>query len=93
MHLLYRSTYSFAKIGVIGLGNMGLPMAANLASKGHEVFGYDLDSSRASLAAQKNVIFKSQIKDVARLADIFVTMVPNSQHSIEVCESEGGNHL
>ncbi len=28
-----------AKIGVIGLGNMGLPMAGNLVKKGHEVEG------------------------------------------------------
>ena len=31
-----------AKIGVIGLGNMGLPMAGNLVKKGHEVAGFDL---------------------------------------------------
>ena len=29
------------KIGFIGLGNMGLPMAANLASAGHDVTGFD----------------------------------------------------
>ena len=31
-----------AKIGFIGLGNMGLPMAGNLVKKGHEVTGFDL---------------------------------------------------
>ena len=35
MKLATRSYYSFAKIGFIGLGNMGFPMAINLASKGH----------------------------------------------------------
>ncbi|MEX2518683.1 MAG: NAD(P)-binding domain-containing protein, partial [Paracoccaceae bacterium] len=30
------------KIGFIGLGNMGAPMAANLAKAGHEVTGFDL---------------------------------------------------
>ncbi|NBB98638.1 MAG: NAD(P)-binding domain-containing protein, partial [Alphaproteobacteria bacterium] len=30
------------KIGFIGLGNMGAPMAANLAKAGHAVAGFDL---------------------------------------------------
>ena len=30
------------KIGFIGLGNMGGPMAANLVAAGHEVVGFDL---------------------------------------------------
>jgi 3-hydroxyisobutyrate dehydrogenase len=30
------------KIGFIGLGNMGAPMAANLVAAGHEVTGFDL---------------------------------------------------
>ena len=29
------------KIGFIGLGNMGAPMAANLAAAGHQVTGFD----------------------------------------------------
>ena len=31
-----------AKIGFIGLGNMGLPMAGNLVKAGHAVVGFDL---------------------------------------------------
>ena len=31
-----------AKIGFVGLGNMGLPMAINLVKAGHYVTGYDL---------------------------------------------------
>ena len=30
------------KVGFIGLGNMGGPMAANLVKAGHEVVGFDL---------------------------------------------------
>ena len=32
------------KIALIGLGNMGLPMAANLLKAGHEVTGFDLSA-------------------------------------------------
>ena len=31
-----------AKIGFIGLGNMGLPMAKNLTAAGHQVIGFDI---------------------------------------------------
>ena len=36
------------KIGFIGLGNMGAPMARNLAKAGHEVTGFDVNSEQAS---------------------------------------------
>ncbi|BDE57088.1 hypothetical protein REA19_01040 [Prescottella equi] len=39
------------KIGWIGLGNMGLPMAANLHSAGFELVGFDLSSAARDDAA------------------------------------------
>ncbi|MCF6445779.1 3-hydroxyisobutyrate dehydrogenase [Nereida sp. MMG025] len=60
------------KIGFIGLGNMGGPMAANLAKAGHTVAGFDVSgvtvdgvSSVASAAA------------AAAGADVVITMLPN----------------
>ena len=67
---------------------MGFPMAVNLANKGHKVFGYDVDASKAKEASQKNIIFKNKISEVAKESDIFVAMVPNSKHSIDVCEQD-----
>lgn len=37
------------KIGVVGLGNMGYSIAANLIDKGHEVYGYDINPARGKL--------------------------------------------
>ena len=48
MRLITKQIYSFSKVGFIGLGNMGMPMAINLAKSGHNVFGYDVDASKAS---------------------------------------------
>ena len=62
------------RIGFIGLGNMGGPMARNLAAAGHEVAGFDLTApmpdgvTRAATAAE-----------AARGADVVVTMLPNGQ--------------
>jgi len=60
------------KIGFIGLGNMGVPMAANLVKAGHQVTGFDLAApmpdgvAKAATAAQ-----------AALGADVVITMLPN----------------
>lgn len=60
------------KIGFIGLGNMGAPMAANLAAAGHEVTGFDLNA-----AAPDGVRMASSAADAATDAEIALTMLPN----------------
>ncbi len=60
------------KIGFIGLGNMGAPMAANLAAAGHEVAGFDLNA-----AAPDGVRMAGSAADAARDAEIVLTMLPN----------------
>jgi len=60
------------KIGFIGLGNMGAPMAANLAKAGHEVYGYD--------TADISVEGVTSVSDVSKAAtdmDAVITMLPN----------------
>jgi 3-hydroxyisobutyrate dehydrogenase len=59
-------------IGFIGLGNMGAPMAANLAKAGHEVRGYDVAGTTA-----EGVTSVSSLGDVATGADVVITMLPN----------------
>ena len=46
MNLVVKNIFSFAKVSFIGLGNMGFPMAINLAKKGHTVFAYDVDAGK-----------------------------------------------
>ncbi len=60
------------KIGFIGLGNMGAPMAANLAAAGHEVAGFDLNA-----AAPDGVRMAGSAADAATDAEIVLTMLPN----------------
>lgn len=51
--------FSFAKVGFVGLGNMGLPMAANLAKKGHQVFAYDIKPEKEVDAKMHNIVFRN----------------------------------
>lgn len=60
------------KIGFIGLGNMGAPMAANLAAAGHVVVGYDVTAP-----APNGVTQASSIADAATDCDAVLTMLPN----------------
>ncbi|MCH2163040.1 MAG: 3-hydroxyisobutyrate dehydrogenase [Marinovum sp.] len=60
------------KIGFIGLGNMGAPMAANLAGAGHDVVGFDVANSTAE--GIENV---SSSALAAEEADVVITMLPN----------------
>jgi len=46
MNLGVKNMFSFARVGFVGLGNMGLPMAINLAKAGHQVYAYDVDASK-----------------------------------------------
>ena len=60
------------KIGFIGLGNMGGPMAANLAAAGHAVAGFDL-----AAPAPAGVTMVESAAAAATHAAVVITMLPN----------------
>lgn len=62
------------KIGFIGLGNMGGPMAANLAKAGHEVTGFDMAD-----VAIEGVSMAASGAEAAAGAEVVITMLPNGQ--------------
>jgi 3-hydroxyisobutyrate dehydrogenase len=79
-----------ARIGFIGLGNMGAPMAANLLKAGHQVVGYDLNAAAlAGLTAAGGTVAASAA-EAATGADIIITMLPAGEHVREVWLHQGG---
>ncbi|MEY8843260.1 NAD(P)-dependent oxidoreductase, partial [Cribrihabitans sp. XS_ASV171] len=62
------------KIGFIGLGNMGAPMAANLAAAGHEVTGFDMAE-----VSVEGVTMAGSAAEAAKGAEVVITMLPNGQ--------------
>lgn len=60
------------EIGFIGLGNMGAPMAANLAKAGHQVKGFD-----TATVTVDGVTHVSTAAEVVDNADVVITMLPN----------------
>jgi len=77
-----------AKIGFIGLGIMGRPMAGHLKAAGHEVSVVE----RKSLTAEDRAAFTvlPTAKDVAALAEVIITMVPDTPDVEAVLFGEGG---
>jgi len=69
-----------ARIGFVGLGNMGLPMARNLARAGHDVAGFDLDPA----AMQALGGGAASAAEAAAGADVVITMLPAGRHVREV---------
>jgi 3-hydroxyisobutyrate dehydrogenase len=79
-----------SKIGFIGLGNMGLPMAKNLVAAGHDVTGFDLsDAAKSALVAAGGASADTIAAAVAE-AEIIVSMLPAGKHvSAVYTEAEG----
>lgn len=69
-----------ARIGFIGLGNMGGPMAANLLKAGHTVSGIDLNEAALARFAEAGGHRAASIVEVAGEADAIVTMLPAGSH-------------
>ena len=69
------------RIGFFGLGNMGGPMAANLARAGHAVTGYDVAGTTAEGVAKAQ-----SAQDAASGREVVITMLPNGRILRDVYE-------
>jgi 2-hydroxy-3-oxopropionate reductase len=78
-----------AKVGFIGLGIMGAPMAANLLQGGHQLFV--LKRSKASAAlAEKGAALCESYREVAQQSDVVILIVPDTPQVEEVLFGENG---
>lgn len=65
------------RIGFLGLGNMGGPMARRLASHGHAVTGYDVDAARAASLVEHGVAAATSPAGAAGAADVVLSSLPD----------------
>ncbi|MCC6735324.1 MAG: 2-hydroxy-3-oxopropionate reductase, partial [Bauldia sp.] len=77
------------KVGFVGLGIMGKPMAGHLLAGGHQLFAYDIRPVPAELVAAGAVACKSG-KEVASQADVVIVMVPDTPHVNAALFDAGG---
>ena len=67
-----------AKLGFIGLGIMGMPMAGHLLAAGNTVYVYDVVSESIKELASKGAVACSNSKEVAQKSNIIFIMVPDT---------------
>ena len=79
-----------AKIGFIGLGNMGGPMAINLISKGHQLKVFDLVAANVQALVDAGATQAASAGEAARDVEAVVTMLPAGKHVREVYTGAGG---
>jgi len=68
------------KLGFIGLGIMGKPMAKNLLKAGYELVVFDIIPAKVKDLLAAGAQPASSSKEVAQKTDVVVTMLPNSPH-------------
>ncbi len=78
------------KVGFIGLGIMGGPMAHNLIEAGYDLVLYNRPLDKAEELAGEGAKVVDSYKEVAEECDVIITMLPNSPQVEEVLIGEGG---
>jgi len=81
---------SSGTIAVVGLGNMGGAVAANLARRGHAVIGFDMQDAAKQRAADAGITAVDTVAEAVRDADIVITSLPNGPIVRSVWTGEGG---
>ena len=75
-----------SKIGFIGLGNMGLPMAKNLVGAGHDCQVFDTVPAQLDKAGEAGMKTCLTAAQAAQDADLIITMLPNGEIMLKVFE-------
>lgn len=78
------------KVGFIGLGIMGRPMAKNLLKAGHEVVVFDFNPAAVEDLVSAGASSAANGAEVAAQVEQIITMVPNSPHVRSACFGENG---
>ena len=76
-----------ARVGFIGLGNMGGGMAANLAKAGHDVRAFDLSADALERAKAAGCLPVESAAAAVEGADAVITMLPAGKHVAETYEA------
>lgn len=79
-----------ARIGFIGVGRMGGPMARNLTKAGHTVTAFDISAPLLEAAVEAGAARAASVADCASDAELVVTMLPAGPHVRDVYLADEG---
>jgi 2-hydroxy-3-oxopropionate reductase len=78
------------KVGFVGLGIMGKPMAKNLMDAGYDLTVHNRSPQKAQELGEQGATVAESPKEIARNSDIIVTMLPGPPEVREIVAGEGG---
>lgn len=78
------------RVGFIGLGNMGRPMALNIIKKGHQLVAYDIVPAAVEKLVKEGAKPATTPAEVARQVDFLITMLPNASIVADIMTREDG---
>lgn len=78
------------KIGFVGLGIMGKPMAKNLLKAGYELVVFDINQEAVAEVVAAGAVKAENAKEVAAKSEAVITMLPNSPHVKAAVLGENG---
>lgn len=78
------------KVGFIGLGVMGRPMAKNLIKAGYELIVYDVNQAATAELKEFGAEVSEDLRGIAENCPVIITMLPNGPHVKSVMFDEGG---
>src|SRR4051812_29113399 len=78
------------RIGFIGLGSMGRPMATSLVHKGFAVSAFDTAPARVSALVARGAAHASNLTALVSAAEVVITMLPNTPDVAGVVSGPGG---
>jgi len=77
-------------VAFLGLGHMGVPMAANLVTAGHSVAGYDVVPAALEAARSRQIPVAAGAADALAGADVVLTMFQSGQQVLDAYRGTGG---
>ena len=78
------------KIGFIGLGNLGTPIAENIIEKGNQLFVYNRTASKTKALTDKGATAVASVKELAATCDVIITMVSDDKALKSISEGPHG---
>ncbi len=78
------------KIGFVGIGAMGFPMAVNVMKSGHELYINDVNKEAVDKLVSMGAKSADSLKELAQIADMVILMLPNTKIIELVLNSDNG---
>ncbi len=84
------ATKSLPVIGLIGLGNLGNPMALSALAAGYKLVVHSLSKSEGTNLIERGAKWADSVADVGAQCDVVITVLPAPKHVREIMIGEGG---